>query len=133
MTPPSGAPTDTPASGVARAFGWAAVATVALLLGALSTMNPTVSLLVAGAAALITAAFVRPELATLAGVFAIYCNAVVVAVRFHGMPYAMGAAVPGLFAVPIAAFVVIQRRRLVVPPETPYVLVISQQINRCSR
>ncbi|MFP6687107.1 MAG: O-antigen ligase family protein [Polyangiaceae bacterium] len=123
MTPPGGAPTGTPASGAARAFGWPAVATVALLLGALGAMNPAVALLVAGAAALIAAAFVRPELATLAGVFAIYTNAVVVAVRFHGMPYALGAVVPALLAVPVAAFVVIQRRRLVVPPETPYVLV----------
>jgi O-antigen ligase len=67
--------------------------------------------------------FSWPEAATLAVVALLYSNAAVVAVRFHGLPFAVGAMVVLPLAVPLANDLILHRRPLIVTPALPFVLL----------
>lgn len=62
-----------------------------------------------------------PDVATLGVLFVLYTNAAVVAVRFHGVPYAVGLCVPLLLAVPVARYVIGSREKIVFTPTLPLV------------
>ncbi|REJ72963.1 MAG: O-antigen ligase family protein [Planctomycetota bacterium] len=62
-----------------------------------------------------------PNLATWGVVFLIYTNAPVIAVKFHGVPFIVGATVPLLLAIPLAYFLVIRREGLLIDPVFPLV------------
>ncbi len=64
------------------------------------------------------------EAITLAVIFLIYSNAVVVGIRFYGVPWVAGAAVPLLLLVPIAYYLVVRRERLIVGPVVPLIVVM---------
>jgi len=82
--------------------------------------------LVVGAtfAALIGWAMLRnSDLATLAVIFVLYSNVAVVAVKFHGVPKPVGAAVPLLLLLPIVHRLWIRRQKIFLPPALPLVLL----------
>jgi O-antigen ligase len=57
-----------------------------------------------------------PGVATLAVVFCLYTNAAVVAVRFHGVPQVVGAAVMLLLLLPLTHYLIIHRQTLIFTP-----------------
>src|SRR5687767_15943212 len=75
--------------------------------------------LVAAAAGLTL--LVLPDLATQIVAFVIYTNAAVIAVRFHGVPHAAGAATILLLAVPLYYHLVMQRRGILILPAVPWI------------
>ncbi|MEM7203568.1 MAG: O-antigen ligase family protein [Planctomycetota bacterium] len=64
----------------------------------------------------------RPDWASLVVVGLLYSNAVVVAIKFHGLPLLAGAALPALLLLPIAHYVLLRRQSVVMGPEVPAVL-----------
>ncbi len=106
---------------LAPLFGIAVVAGAAGF-GLLAANSPALGLGLSalGLAALVIAA--RPDVATLVVIAVLYSNAAVIAVRLHGVPYFIGAAVPLLLVVPLAYGVLVQRQRLVVTSALPLVL-----------
>lgn len=63
--------------------------------------------------------FVWPESATLAVMAILYSNAAVIAVRFHGVPFIVGAFAPLLLAIPIANSLIFRRQKLIITPTLP--------------
>ena len=72
-----------------------------------------IGVLAAAAAALLI--FVRPDLATLAFVFVLFSNAVVVAIRSHGVPSIAAAGVVLLLMWPLSHYLLIRREPIVLP------------------
>lgn len=72
-----------------------------------------------------------PKTATLVVLFILYSNIAVVAVRFHGLPFFLGAAFPLLLALPLVSYLILERRRLRITPALPAVLafLMIQQIS----
>ena len=66
------------------------------------------------AAMAVVAMFVRPEIATLLVIFAIYSNTPALATKFHGVPFIAAAAVPLLLLIPIGFRVVLRREPIFV-------------------
>jgi O-antigen ligase len=64
-----------------------------------------------------------PDLATLAVIFVIGTNAAVIAVKFHGLPYFMGAAFPGLFIIPLISYLLFRKQKLIIDPVFPLLLI----------
>ncbi len=91
-------------------FGLTAAVAAGIILGP----RPLLALGVVLAFGLATALMAWPNLATLTVVFVLYSNAAVVAVRFHGLPFSLGAALPLLLTVPLTYYLVVRRERLVV-------------------
>lgn len=83
-------------------------------------------LVVAGASALMlgVAIVLRPDIATLTTVAILYSNAAVVAVRFHGVPFFVGAFVPLLLVVPLARDLIVRRLPIVAPPMLGWMVVL---------
>jgi O-antigen ligase len=83
-------------------------------------------LVVAGASALMLAVAIvlRPDIATLTTVAILYSNAAVVAVRFHGVPFFVGAFVPLLLVVPLARDLIVRRLPIVAPPMLGWMVVL---------
>jgi O-antigen ligase len=83
-------------------------------------------LVVAGASGLMLAVAIvlRPDIATLTTVAILYSNAAVVAVRFHGVPFFVGAFVPLLLVVPLARDLVVRRLPIVAPPMLGWMVVL---------
>jgi O-antigen ligase len=83
-------------------------------------------LVVAGASGLMLAVAIvlRPDIATLTTVAILYSNAAVVAVRFHGVPFFVGAFVPLLLVVPLARDLVVRRLPVVAPPMLGWMVVL---------
>lgn len=100
------------------------VVSAAAGLGALAAHQPTLALAAVVAALLALAILARPDAATLVVLGILYSNAAVVAVRFHGVPTFVGAAVPGLLTLPLASHLLFNRRRIVVTPALPLVFVL---------
>lgn len=92
------------------------VLAAAAAVGAIATQQPmiAVGLVLAASAALIVV--VWPDASTLAVAFILYTNAAVVAVRFHGVPVIVGAALPVLLVIPLADYLISRRQRIVVNP-----------------
>jgi O-antigen ligase len=95
---------------------------LALLLGLVAIASPLLALAAAFGLLLAVLLARRPELALLAFTFLLISNAVVIGVRFHGVPHALGAAFPALLLIPIARAMLLERQAFVLPPATPWVL-----------
>lgn len=63
-----------------------------------------------------------PDNATLVTIFILYSNLAVVAVRFHNVPYLVGAAFPLLLAIPLAAYLILRREKLVFTAAIPFLI-----------
>jgi len=106
---------------------WAA-ATIAVVgfaaaLGAVAVNSPLGAIGAVGAALLGMTIIVRPGVATLVVVGILYSNAGVIAVRFHDVPGIAAAIVPMLLVAPLAAFIVLERRPIVITSAFPWILV----------
>jgi O-antigen ligase len=111
-----------------RPAPWAAGAAIAAvglagLLAAIAVSSPLVAVGLVGAVLLVMTILVRPGVATLVVVAVLYSNAGVIAVRFHDVPNFVAAAVPMLLIPPLAAFIVLERRPIVVTSALPWIVV----------
>ena len=107
----------------------AIVVAIFVILGALAAgvlAADQAILAVAGASALLlgVAIILRPDVATLTTVAILYSNMAVVAVRFHGVPFVVGAFVPLLLVVPLARDLVVRRLPVVAPPMLGWMVVL---------
>lgn len=112
-----------------RPAPWMAVAALAAvgLAGALAAVavdNPFVAIGAVGATLLGMTILVRPGVATLVVVAILYSNAGVIAVRFHGVPSFAALAVPMLLIPPLAAFIVLERRPIVITNAFPWMVAL---------
>lgn len=114
----AGQPTDRSAIAVAILIIMGALAA-----GILAADAPILT--VAGASALLLgiAIVLRPDVATLTTLAILYSNAAVVAVRFHGVPFFVGALVPLLLVVPLARDLIVRRLPVVAPPMLGWMVV----------
>ena len=94
---------------------------VAAVAGFLASGYPLIALAVMVFPALLFLIIAWPNSATPLVLFIIYSNIAVVAVRFHGVPYLAGAVFPLLLLAPLTAYLVIQRRPLVLTPAIPWI------------
>lgn len=79
-------------------------------------------LLVLGAIAvlvLIAGVLIHPDAATLAVIFILYTNAAVVAVRYHDVPFFVGASLPVLLVIPLGYYLVFRHQELIVDHVVP--------------
>ena len=111
-----------------RPAPWAAVAAIAAVglaaaLAAIAVSSPLVSVGLVGAALLGMTIIVRPSVATLLVVAVLYSNAGVIAVRFHDVPNFAAAAVPMLLIPPLLAFLMLERRPIVITSALPWIAV----------
>lgn len=111
-----------------RPVPWAAVAAIAAVglagaLAAIAVSSPVLAVGLVGAALLGMTIIVRPSVATLVVVGILYSNAGVIAVRFHDVPSFVAASVPALLIPPLAAFIVLERRRIVITSAFPWIAV----------
>jgi putative inorganic carbon (HCO3(-)) transporter len=101
---------------------------IAMVLTLLA-FRPVLALAAGMAAALGLAAVAWPNLCTLFVLFCLYANVAVVAVRFHNVPYLVGAALPFILGIPLVHLMFVQRRTLVVDRVIPLILVfLSVQV-----
>ncbi len=96
---------------------------IALGLGLLAGNRPLLAVMVGVAALLALAILSLPDVATLVVLFILYTNAAVVAVRFHGVPTLVSAALPALLIIPLAYYIVVRRQKLIITPALPWLLV----------
>lgn len=111
-----------------RPAPWAVAAGIAAVglagaLGAVAANSPLGAIGAVGAALLGMTIIVRPGVATLVVVAILYSNAGVIAVRFHDVPSFAAATVPMLLIPPLAAFVVLERRPIVITSAFPWIAV----------
>jgi O-antigen ligase len=101
----------------------AMVIAAALAIGSFAAHDPIFALV--GVVGLLATVMVagRPEAAALIVVGLIYSNAPVVFVTFHGLPLAIGAAVPFILVAPLAYDLLVRRERIVVTPALPWIVV----------
>ena len=107
-------------------MGMATLATVVSTIG-------TVLLLKSGEYVLATTVMLLPPIvyavvtwpttATYLVVFLLYVNFPAVAMRYHGAPFIVGAAIPALLLIPVFYHVVFRRRGLVVLPAAPAIAI----------
>jgi O-antigen ligase len=71
----------------------------------------------------IMAVLTWPDAATLVTIFILYSNLAVVAVRFHNVPFLLGAAFPLLLGIPLTVHLVVRRRELIFTPAFPFLLL----------
>lgn len=122
-------PTGPPAAQRAPADRSAVAMAILIIMGALAAgilASDAPLLTVAGASALFlgVAIILRPDIATLTTIAILYTNAAVVAVRFHGVPFFVGAFVPLLLMVPLARDLVVRRLPVVAPPMLGWMVVL---------
>lgn len=97
-----------------------AVILVATVLALVAVNAPMLALLAAAGGVLAMAMIFSPDLVTMAVVALIYSNAVVIAVRFHGLPGYIGAALPLLLLIPLANTILAEQRPIVLPSAMPW-------------
>jgi len=107
--------------------GFGALLAVAVVAGAaglglLAASSPALGIGLSVVGLLALAIAVRPDVVTLVVIAILYSNAAVIAVKLHGLPYVIGAAVPLLLVVPLAYGVLVQRQRIVTTAALPPVL-----------
>lgn len=98
------------------------LAAAALALGLLAGREPLIAVGLGGFAFCAVAIFIKPDVATIVVAAVLYSNAAAVAVNFHGLPYAFGAAFPVLLVAPLAYHVLVRREPLVITPALPWLL-----------
>ena len=91
--------------------------------GMVAAQEPLLALVAILAALLAVVMISWPEMATLTVVFLIYSNAAAVAVRFHGVPYIVGAAFPLLLIVPLGVYLIFRRQKIIVTPPLPLIIL----------
>ena len=102
----------------------AVVANVAVLtLIGLSFASP-ISIVLAAAPLALLIIFKHPHFSTCLVVFLIYSNIPVVAAQFHGVPYTVAGAIPGLLIVPIAYFLWVRKEGIVFPKQGCWILLL---------
>src|SRR5512133_1916517 len=74
------------------------------IIGSITINQPVLPFLAYAAVILLATIFSVPEVVTLGVIFAIFSNAVVVGVRFHGVPYIVGLATPAALAFPLMIY-----------------------------
>ena len=86
---------------------------LAALFGLLTTQQPAVAVI--GAVALVGVAFSlrRHEFATLIFILILFTNSATIAVRFHGVPFIVGAVFPLLLMVPFMHYVVLRHEGII--------------------
>ncbi|HBY96456.1 MAG: O-antigen ligase family protein [Ardenticatenaceae bacterium] len=84
----------------------------AILFGTAVAQEPILAVGALAVALLALVVLAWPDAPTLAVIFILYTNAAVIAVRFHGMPFTVGAAVPVLLIIPLANLLVFRREKL---------------------
>jgi O-antigen ligase len=89
----------------------------------LVTAQPLLTVAAVLALPLIVATLYWPDMATLLTIFILYSNVAVIAVKFHNVPYAIGAAFPLLLAAPLTAYLILRREKLVITSALPYMLL----------
>ncbi|MGH8901863.1 MAG: O-antigen ligase family protein [Egibacteraceae bacterium] len=95
---------------------------VTTALALVAAKAPVLAVLAAAGGVLVVALAFSPDLATMAVVALLYSNAAVLAVRFHGVPGFVGAAVPFLLLIPLANAILAERRPVVLPSALPWLL-----------
>ncbi|HEU5149460.1 MAG TPA: O-antigen ligase family protein [Iamia sp.] len=117
----------------ARAHRWGPAVLAVAAGAALATVALAQPLAVAAGAAVVAALVIgdRPPAATVVCVALVFSNAVVVATTLHGVPQVVAALVPLLLLVTIGHRTCIERRSVVLPPATPWVvgLLVVQLIS----
>ncbi|MCI0395965.1 MAG: O-antigen ligase family protein [Chloroflexi bacterium] len=96
---------------------------VAAAGGLLASEQPLLAVVAILALPLTVAILTWPDVATLATIFILYSNIAAVAVRFHDVPYLVGAAFPLLLVIPLTAHLVLRRQKLVFTPALPFILL----------
>lgn len=103
-------------SNVSKIWLMGAILVSTVIAGALiASDQPTIAVVFAMFVAFILAAFLWPDSMTLLAVFLIYTNAPAIAVKFHGLPYIVGALAPLLMVIPLINYVIIKRQPLIFP------------------
>lgn len=95
---------------------------LATAVGLLSGARPILGALMLVAALLLPALLAQAETATLTVVFILYSNIAVVANRFHGVPYFVAASFPFLLFLPLASYLVVRRKPVVLARSLPMML-----------
>ncbi|MFQ5856329.1 MAG: O-antigen ligase family protein [Anaerolineae bacterium] len=98
---------------------------MAVMIGMMVAQPPSILVIGAVSAVLLAlAAMAWPDIATLAVIFIIYSNAAVVAVKFHGVPYIVGASVPVLLVIPLANYLIFRKQKLIINPALPLIIAL---------
>lgn len=90
-----------------------------IALGALSVQEPLLAVGAVGFLLVAVGSLIWPDGLTLFVFFVLYTNAAVVAVRFHGLPFILGAALPALLIFPFGYALVFRRKELVIDKVVP--------------
>ena len=111
-----------------RPPAWAAVAaigavTLAAAIAGAVVVSPMMAIVALGGGILALGVILRPAVATLVVVAVLYSNAATIAVRFHDVPFFVAAAVPALLIPPLAAFVILERKPIVITSALPWIVV----------
>lgn len=80
---------------------------------------------IVGLVLVVLATLAWPQAPTLAVLFILITNAAVIAVDFHGVPYIVGAATPVLLAIPLANYLIFERRPLITDSVVPLLIFFS--------
>ena len=96
---------------------------MAVVLGLMAPRQPLLAIGLEIVILLAIGILAKPDVATLAVLGILYSNAAVVAVRYHGVPYFFGTMVPALLLVPLASYLIFQRKGLVVNPALPLIFL----------
>ena len=94
----------------------------AAAVGTFANTHPWLAIAVTGAAAVVVAIMVWPDFATPLVVAIIYSNAAVIAVKFHHVPYILGAATIPLLLIAPLMNILSRRGGLVIAPGFPLML-----------
>lgn len=86
--------------------------------------KPELALVLATGVPLTIALLAWPAASTLLVAFALYSNAPVIAVEFHGVPFIVGASLPLLLAIPLTKYILIDRQPIVIEPVLPLVVLL---------
>ena len=100
-----------------------AVLTAAVAGGLITARQPLLVVVGVLAVPLAIAIISQPAIATLIVIFVLYTNAAVVAVKFHGVPFIVGASYIILLIIPLANYLVIRRQKLVINPVLPLIFI----------
>jgi putative inorganic carbon (hco3(-)) transporter len=102
---------------------------MAMILGFLATEQPILAILAVVALALSLFSLIYPDAATLAFFLILLTNTATIAVKFHDVPFVVGAAFPLLLGVPFINYLVIRGERLVITPS--FFLLICLFLVQC--
>jgi len=96
----------------------------AVVIGAMAAQEPLFALGGLVFVLLTVGMFIWPDGVTIFVLFVLYTNAAVVAVRFHGVPFIAGAAVPALLIFPFGYYLVFRHKELVIDKIVPLMGVL---------